>query len=305
MRSALTGLFSIAAALSLAAPAAGQPTMDQLWPSQDGLAWSYDQHSESFGVDPQVRDNRIRIYFDGVTVAPTGIQAQYLRHQVIVGRAPATGLDAMLPDPFFRRLWVARPDLRDKILQRLNDGPCPEFAPAGSYSVLLSGEFAYLKTSEEIAAWRCNLANTRSWQWLVSDLTIGNTFTLQLVPDLASDVYLRGTIAAIEPASLPMGTFDGCVRVDYLIDYGTSECTDQNGTVLGSYSSETRGYMHYAPNVGPVQSFEEFIPFAQATGSCVAPGQVGRVDSRATLRLFSAATPARATSWGRIKAAYR
>lgn len=305
MRTAFAGLFCLAAGLSLAPAALSQPTMDALWPSQDGLSWNYDQHYESFGADPQVVDNQIRIFFDGVTVAPTGIQAQYLRHLVISGAAPATSLGAMPPDPFLRRLWVARPDLRDKILQTMNDGPCPAFAPAGSYSVLLSGEFAYLKTADEIAAWRCNLANTRSWQWLVSDLTIGNTFTLQLIPDLASDVFLRGTIAAIEPATVPAGTFNDCVRVDYVIDYGTSECVDMNGTVLGTNRAETRGYMHYAPLVGPVQSFEEFIPYAEATGTCVAPGDIGRASSRTSLRLTSATTPVRHTTWGGIKAAYR
>ena len=70
--------------------------------------------------------------------------------------------------------------------------PCPSTPPQGAVGpVLLNGELTYRKTADEIAAWRCNLADTRAWLWLTSNLTIGNTFTLQLVPDLADDVILR------------------------------------------------------------------------------------------------------------------
>jgi hypothetical protein len=159
-------------------------------------------------------------------------------------------------------------------------------------------------TASEVAAWRCNLADTQSWLWLVSDLTIGHQFSLQLVPDLASDVFLHGTIAAIEPATVPAGTYANCVRVDYVIDYGTSACTDDAGNVLGTSRAETRGYVHYAPNVGPVDSFEQFFPYQEVTGTCGA-GHVGQPSSLVTLRLNTPPVPARSTTWGKLKVAYR
>jgi len=306
MRTALASLICLAAALSLASPTLAQsPTMDALWPNEDGRSWRYDQHYESFDVNQLVLDNQIRIFLDGTTVAPNGIQAQYLRQEVIAGPVAATALAALVPDEFLRRVYEARPDLQQKILNSLADSPCPAYAPAGSYAVLLNGEFAYRKTAQEIAAWRCNLADTRSWLWLVSDLTIGNTFTLQLIPDLASNVFLHGRIAAIESATVPAGTFDDCVRVEYVVDYGTTECVDDGGAVIGTSRSETRGYIHYGPLVGPVQSYEEFIRFAEATGTCAAPEDIGRVFARATLRLNSQTVPVTRTTWGRLKAAYR
>jgi len=305
---------TLAASILLAAPALAQsPTMDELWPNDDGRSWSYDQHYESF-VDDEIVDNQIRILFDGTTVAPDGIQTQYLRQQLLSGAAPQMRLagaagGAMITaganDPFLRQLWGARPDLRSRILEALADAPCPENAPPGAYSVLLNGEFAWLESADEIAAWRCNLANTRSWRWLVSNLTIGNTFTLQLIPDLASNVILHGTIAAIEPATVPAGTYQGCVRVDYVIDYGTSECTDQNGSPVGTSRSETHGYVRYAPAVGPIQCFEEFIPVVESTGNCPDPWSVGEVIARTTLDLNSQPVPTRQTSWGRVKQLYR
>ena len=280
-------------------------TMDSLWPNDDGRSWSYDQHYESFGPVPEVVDNQIRLVLDGSTVAPDAINAQYLRQQLVSGPALRSKLAGVPADPFLRQLWIARPDLRGRIQLALSESPCPQNAPSGSYSVLLSGEFAFLKTANEVAAWRCNLPNTRSWQWLVSNLTIGNSFTLQLIPDLASDVYLHGTIAAIESATVPAGTFASCVRVDYVIDYGTSACVDSAGNVFGTFRSETRGAIHYAPGVGPIQSHEEFIPYAQVNGSCVDPGEVGNVASATSLQLNSQPVPVRRTSWARVKQSYR
>src|SRR5580765_539382 len=89
----------------LATPAIAQPTMGSLWPSDDGNSWSYAQHFESTGQPPQ--DNRTRLFFDGTTVAPNGIAAQYLRQEVLSGLAFATALESAVPDPFLRQLWVA------------------------------------------------------------------------------------------------------------------------------------------------------------------------------------------------------
>ncbi len=298
MKITRSSLWILVLACGSALPALAQPTMDELWPNQDGLGWSYAQHYESFSK-PVVLDNQIRIFFDGVTVAPDGIQAQYLRHEVLSGPALLSAPDDEVADPLLRQLWIARPDLRDRIrLAGASDGPCPAFAPPGSYSVLLNGELAYVKTADEIAALRCNLANTRSWLWLTSNLTLGHAFTLQLIPDLADDVFLHGTIGAIESVTVPAGTFADCVRVDYVVDYGTAECGG-----AGTYRSETRGSIWYAPGVGPVECREEFIPTVEQTGAC--GGVVGLVDSRAALELTTATTPVRHTSWGRLKAAYR
>ena len=301
----LTRLALPAASILLAASATAQtPTMDELWPNDDGRSWTYAQHYENF-EQPQVIDSDTRIFFDGTTVAPGDIQAQYLRQQPIGTAATATAFTSALRDPFLRHLWTARPDLRDKILRAAMDAPCPGTGPQGALGVLRQGELAYRKTADEIAAWRCNRADTRSWLWLVSDLTLGNTFTLQLIPDVVNDVFLHGTIAAIEPVTVAGGTFAGCVRVDYVIDYGTSECADIGGHITGVYRSETRGYIDYAPGVGPVKSHEDFILYAELNGDCGSVIHVGDPAWEVSLQLSSLPTPVRRSTWGRLKAAFR
>ena len=298
----LVSLATFVAAVCLAAPATAQPTMDELWPNQDGLSWTYEQRFEDF-VKPLLVENRTRIFLDGTVTAAGGILAQYLRQELVSG--PAIELaEPALADPFLRQLWAARPDLRSKILERGMDADCPDARAPGSYGVLFNGELAYLKSAKEVAAWRCNLASTRSWLWLVSDITLGNTFTLQLVPDLASNVFLHGEIAAVEPVTVPAGMFKHCVRVDYVVDYGSSVCTDDSGKPLGAFRSETRGYIHYAPGVGPVQSFEEFIEHAVLIGTCTGLPE-GEPATRVTMRMDTTPTPVRRASWGQIKAVYR
>lgn len=100
------------------------------------------------------------------------------------------------------------------------------------------------------------------------------------------------------------GTYPDCVRVDYVIDFGMSTCTDASGNFTGTSRAETRGYVHYAPNVGPVDSFEQFFPYVEVTGTCGA-GQVGQPGFVVTMQLHSPSVPVRPTTWGRIKAAYR
>lgn len=288
----------------MAAHATAQPlTMDSLWPSADGLSWRYAQHYEEHDPDSMTVDNQVRIYFDGMVVAPDGIDCQYLHEDALGGPAPAMTAAALPRDPFLRQLWIARPELRHEIQRVVQEASCPGTHPAGAYALLLGGEFAFRKTSSEIAAWRCNLADTRSWLWLVSDLTIGNTFDLQLIPDLASNVMLHGTIAAVEPIDMPGGSFPTSLRVDYVIDYGTSTCTDDAGSEEGTIRYETRGHVHYVPNIGPVESSEQFL-VAELTGTCGTRTHVGPIAST-SMQLLSLPTPTRRKTWGELKTLYR
>jgi len=146
----------VALALLCAVPAAAQPvTMEQLWPNVDGTSWTYDQHYESYGLNPQVVDNQLRVFFDGTTTAAGGVLTQYLRQQLVSGPAALPALaDAALavavPDPLMRAVWVARPDLRARIEQAAAEAPCPSVHPPGGYALMLGGEFAWLRTAADV-----------------------------------------------------------------------------------------------------------------------------------------------------------
>jgi hypothetical protein len=305
MRRRIAAITHLAASLALVSSVFAQgPDMSSFWPNHDGASWHYEQHYQTFFPDQAIVDNEVRLVLDGPAVAPVGIEAQYLREEVLGGTPLLSTRVAPVRDRFLQMLCVARPDLRDRVIRAVEGQACPTGgAPEGYYSLLLSGELAYRKSVDDIAAWRCDLANTRAWLWLVSDLTVGNTFTLQLVPDLSSDVFLHGTIATFESVTIPAGTFSNCLRVDYRVDYGLFECRDEQGNP-GTFRAETRGSVHYAPGVGPVQCSEEFV-YVEATGNCIDPSDVGRPSSVVTLRLVAGPVAVRPVTWGGLKARYR
>lgn len=297
----LVVLTCLALSFAPTAARAQTPTMDSLWPNDDGRAWTYDVHNVTTDTGTAY-DDAMRLVLDGTVVAPGGIAAQYLREQDFLSTSATKRSDVPVADPLLRNLWIARPALRSAI-QRLDaESPCPTGSTFRVGGLLLCGEFAYRKTADEVAAWRCNATALRAWQWLPADVSVGSTFTLPLIPDLVNDAYLHGTVSAIETATVPAGTFPNCVRVDYVADYGQSVCTDGNGDVVGSWRYETRGFVRYAPAVGPVEAYEEFR-VVESAGSC-APAPVGLVQWLTT-KLNSTPVPVARGTWGRLKAMYR
>jgi hypothetical protein len=312
-RLCLTALLLLLAAAVPKSARADDPTMDELWPNDDGLSWTYNQTYQDYFSQETVQ-NQARFYFDGTTVVPGGILTQNYQCEVIDDRAPKSdglakhlGLPdaAWAQDPFWRNLWLARPDVRGKIEASMR-AAAGKRTPEGMYQLLLH-DCAYVKNADEICAYRTNAIAMRSWLYLVSDVTIGAQFHLQLVPDLADSVWLHGTVAAWEDVSVPAGAFAGCLRVDYLIDYGEAICTTEAGEETGGFRSQTRGSVYYAPGVGPVQTREEFVPYVELLwGSCALEWPVGEPITAGELLLASSPpTPIETTSWGRIKAAFR
>jgi hypothetical protein len=290
-------LFVISSVICLgAAPEYTQAeTLADYWPHEDGRTWLYEQHHEEL-FPPGVPTNDLaRLWFEGTTVTPGGPVAQVLKSSVSgapLGLRLDTQVPAEVTGPLLRRLWLARPDLRSAILKSATESPCPTEATPGWAPLLLSGGLAYVQTASEVAAWRCNVPNTKAWLWLTSDLDPGSTASLQLIPDLADDVFLHLQVFGLEDVTVPGGTFKDCLRVDYRIDYGGSPCTD------GTPAFETTGFVRYAPGVGPIECLEELA------GSEI-PCIDRQLFTRSTLKLYAPSVPAKASSWGRVKSAYR
>ena len=124
----------INAALALAQP----ESMSAYWPNGNGRTWLFAQHYQDFVFEPSVVDNSARYTFNGTTTAPIGISAQLWELTILgpTGRAASSRDDSSLRaamrvpesivDPFLRNLWMARPDLRGRIQERIVvDHSCP------------------------------------------------------------------------------------------------------------------------------------------------------------------------------------
>lgn len=312
MRTAPAYAFAAACALLAAATAvpnarAQLQPMGVYWPNEDGRQWLYDQHYEELVSPFDVVDNQARLYLDGTTTAPGGIAAQLLKGSIAGPPAVASAssdIPSEIADPLLRNLWRARPDLRSGIYRTATEQPCVSQSIPGWYPLLLTGGLAYVKNADLIGAWRCNAASTQAWLWLTSDVSPGSTAQLQLVPDLAEDVILYLTVQGLVDATVPAGAFPNALHVDYRIDYGESSCTGPTGKQFGTFRSETKGYVRYAPGVGPIECFEEFENIQVSGDPCPGFPPTGTID-RSTLKLNSPSVPSQVLSWGAVKSRYR
>lgn len=179
-------------------------------------------------------------------------------HHAIPGKVAGEAAPPAFLDPLLRNIWRARPDLRQAIEQRYAKSAGTEVR----YPMLLHPGY-FMKSSTSIQTWQPDWDHP-TWTYLRDELYVGATFTHQLVPELADDVFLHGTVEALDATVMtPAGNFDDAVRLRYVIDYGWSEVVEEQGNPIGRFRGETRGHVHYVPDVGPVDLLEDFLPFVE------------------------------------------
>jgi len=242
---------------ALCTPAFAQPTMDELWPNPNGMRWEYEYeliYNPLFDYSIPGYTSPAYMHLLGTASTPGGpAQVLIAEHEPPPGVLKTTVSE--LP-PLLRKIWHARPDLRDGLVARYAAQRPPEYWNP----MLLHGGY-FMKNPTEIEMWQ-DMWDHSTWLYLTDDLTIGASFVMQLVPELAEDIYLHGTVADLDATvETPAGTFSGAVRMDYLVDLGVAYLTDENGTQIGLAQSELVGHVHYVPDVGPVDLLEEFTPY--------------------------------------------
>lgn len=293
--------FILLAAAALAWPALAQPDLADLWPNADGQRWTF-TYTETPHVGAAFTSPAV-LQLEGTTQTAGG-PAQILLAWHDAPPATRAGEPAGLA-AFERAVWRARPDLRRALELRRNKTPA-----ANTWDPLLLHDGYFMKGAANIRMWQPDW-NHPTWTYLTSDLQVGATFTHQLIPELASDIYLHGTVEAVDDAvTTPAGTFTNAVRVAYLIDLGVSWAVDEMGGIIGSVHGEIRGHVRYVPDFGPVELLEEHLPcvWIDCGPNECPPSWVeleGQVEVTRTLELTEAPTPVEPRSWGGVKALYR
>lgn len=284
----------------LPSPASSQPTLGSLWPNPDGMRWDF-QISATNSSDPSrnfISDAMMQL---SGTSETAGGKAQVLiaGHGLAPLPAAAWGLD-----PLLRSVWRARPDLRPAIEARFGK-PSDERI----WWPLLLHDGYFMKTAASLQMWQPDWSHA-TWTYLRDDLTVGATFTHQLVPELADNVFLHGTVEAVDASVTTLvGAFEHAVRMRYVIDYGWTDGTDDRGNVVGRFRGETRGHVHYVPDIGPAEMLEDFLPYVEVDcgmNDCP-PEWVGLLgQSLQTLTLSLTRTPVGVAqkSWSQVKALY-
>ena len=288
--------WTCAAALLVPGTAQAQPTLDSLWPNADGLRWSYELEYTS--IDQPNSTASATLWFEG-TVQTLGGTAQVLH---ATHSLPAKAHPGVASDPLLASLWRARPDLRAAIEARI--GRSLEDAIIW-WPLLLHGGW-FIKNPTNIQMWWT--WNHPTWTYLTDDLRVGATFTQQVVHELADNVFLHGTVEAIDATvATPSGTYETAVRIGYVLDYGWYEVIDEDGAFLGRARSETRGYVHFVPGVGPVEMHEDWIPYLEADCTpsvCPHEDLVGVTVTTSKLSLADVVSVEQST-WSTVKSLYR
>lgn len=241
-------------------------------PSLDVVAALLRNHP--IGTNPLATTAGYRMKFNGMKTTFSGAVGQNLETEVFdfgTGAARiAIGSSLSretLPTGFLNALAIARPDLREKIARRW-----PEVAAraAGSMSpasvpdpIFLFG-YAWVKTPEFIGSYG-DLNLDVSWKYLVADLDPGSEFSMQPVPDLADDVFLHARVLRRHRGDRRRDEgranagMTNAVEVLYVVDFGSSFATDEDGNELGFTRFYSYGTITYVPHVGPIRSYERSL----------------------------------------------
>jgi hypothetical protein len=260
----------------------------RIWPHEDGRSWTYSYLSriwpgspaifyptpgevptltldqaasllmnEPGGSDPSTSNGTYGLRFNGQVTTPPGVTAQYLEAS-LVETAGGTAAPAVVQPGrgFLKLLRQARPDLVAKLAAR---GLAPAILSDASFlspPTLLNG-YAWEQNRDWIGAY--GYLNLQvSWIYLTSGIKPGSEFSLQLVPDLADDVFLHARVMGWRTVETEAGVFHRALDVLYLVDFGLTAATDLDGDLLGYFRSYLAGTIDYAPGVGPVYSYERF-----------------------------------------------
>ena len=314
------------------------PTLGNIWPNADKTAWTYQyawrwwegqmtiyatrdevpsvplpDWSEIFDlvqsaapVEPYTTTRGIyRMQFDGMKTTDDGVTAQNLTAELFLELGQGVERHADEGTALLRRLYVARPDLREKIVSFLGSNSevasslvregTLGFSPRGStgghgvpgslaqpfgFPVLIHGG-VWEKTDQWIGTYE-NVSPRLWWKFLADDLAVGSGFTYQLFPEFVDDNYLLCHAYRHVRVQTEVGTFEKALDCLYIVDRGITVATDPQGSIIGYNRMFDYGRVIYAPTIGPVYSYER---------SAVEPGNPPSGGfSDTTLRLVGSST---------------
>jgi hypothetical protein len=200
--------------------------------------------------DPLV--GNVLMAFNGLISTPYAGQKQRLDTDF----SPTAKVRTAEPAPLLRRIYLARPDLRAKMVAK---GLVPQdYSPGEAVTnigpILINPglEYHYFEQQDSWMGYYGDLNPDSSFTVLQAPLTPGSSFRHQLVPDLADDIWEYGWIVGKRHVETPGGEFRHALRAVYFFDFGWSYWIDEHGEIQGEFRSFSIAMLNLAPDVGPV-----------------------------------------------------
>jgi hypothetical protein len=262
-----------------------EPTFQTMWPSADGNTWIHDLTLHAFEGDPDdlvepedpdpelpdmatlhtrlgqpvtwpslgQSEGLYRLRFDGDVTTQSGVTAQRLREELFT---PESGKQQIQPQPrrLLAHLLSQRPELGAGLTGLPPAGTAKAFGDELQAPLFLGG-YAFAATDTGLFGYG-DLNSDYSWIYLEGDLAVGHQFSLQLVSDLANDVWLHGRIWSQTDLTIDDRTYTNCLECFYVVDLGVTILTDEQGEPLGKTRAYIYGSVFYAPDLGPVLCHE-------------------------------------------------
>jgi hypothetical protein len=260
-------------------PVVPVPTIDNIWPNADKMAWTYAYEQREWGGEATIYPTRddipdvplpkwseifdlveehapkepfttvsseYRLRFDGLTTTESGVTAQNLVMEFLTTGAEDTKT-------------VSRTfDLKQVIAARqvsLNRVP-PDFDQVPSWPHLIHGG-AWEKTPQWIGTYG-DLSEELAWKFLASDLSPGSEFSFPLTSTLTEGPVLHGRVHREVTVETKVGTFARALDCLYIVDLGILTVLDLEGGVAGYIRQFEYGRVIYAPTIGPVYGYERW-----------------------------------------------
>ena len=223
------------------------PVLAELWPHQDGTAWTY-QLTQA--LCPATEPG----FYENVEDVP-----------------PLPSIDALVAD--LRCALACEPEAVVTGTHHLSfDGTVeitPEITAQRLRGLVVPGTgYPDVPMPLEEASWRLEAARIAGyspyvgedpvWIYLADGLQPGAEFSLQILPGVSSDVILHGRITRhleldVDGAVVP------CVECFYLLDMGVVTMVDEGGGTLGHAHPYRYGVVVYGRGVGPIRCLERRV----------------------------------------------
>jgi hypothetical protein len=225
------------------------PTLENIWPSEDGRWWDYTMTSRVWS-DGSLVDSAY-IYPDSVSV-PAAPGLSEILQWLSPDDVPAVldvGRWSYLLEFDGQRTTSTGVTGQNLVAATIADGIDPE-PPAAPSPVVLRGG-VWEKTDAWIGSYG-DIDTLLSWIYLKPDLSPGATFTFE-----SSGRVLTAWVVDWDVADTPVGSFQNAVEVVYRLDLGiTCGTTVFTTPTYGCYRLVLVGRVVYAPTIGPVHLYE-------------------------------------------------
>ncbi len=216
----------------------------------------------------EIEEGTYRLEFDGFITTLSGVTAQNLVETIDMNGREFRESEAQT-DPFLSRLLDARPDIAansGKMIGlecssgTLHAPVCKALSRAivsqqkVELRPLLIHGYAWEKTDAWIGTYG-DLDTLLAWKFLDAVVRLPHEFSFQLVPALASDVWLHCRLLQWRTIETGVGKFSPALECIYLVDYGVARIEHKDGPPTWARIYDY-GKVIYVPTVGPVFCYQ-------------------------------------------------